>query len=164
LSLGCSVAVYSLTQGVATAQNDKVMQSMAAFEAKAAKLGPPKIEGKDKVAGKEAPALYFGVTKMNNNFAIVDEVVRENGGTATFFVKDGENFVRIATNVKKDDGSRAIGTVLDPNGPVIGKIKGGMAYYGEANILGKPYVTGYEPIKDKANQVLGIYDVGYMKQ
>ena len=80
---------------------------MAALKAKTAKLGAPKIEGKDPVAGKDAPALYFGTTKMNNFFDVVDEVVKENGGTATLFVKAGDEYVRVATNVKKDDGSRA---------------------------------------------------------
>jgi hypothetical protein len=95
------------------------------FEGDGHELGAPKIEGKDMVAGKEVPAPYFGATKVNNSFDVVDEVVKENGGTATFFVKDGEDFVRVSTNVKKDDGSRAIGTILDPKGAVIGEIKGG---------------------------------------
>jgi hypothetical protein len=57
-------------------------------------------------------------------------------------------FVRVATNLKKDDGSRAIGTVLDPKGKVIVAIRNGKAYYGEANILGKAaYMTGYEPVQ-----------------
>ena len=51
---------------------------------------------------------------MNNNFDLVDEVVKEAGGTATIFVKSGDEYVRVATNVKKDDGSRAIGTILIP--------------------------------------------------
>jgi len=37
----------------------------------------------------------------------------------------------------------------------------GEAYYGEATILGKPYMTGYEPIRDASNNVVGIYYVGY---
>ena len=49
---------------------------------------------------------------MNNNFDLVDEVVKEAGGTATIFVKSAADYVRIATNVKKDDGSRAIGTIF----------------------------------------------------
>ena len=65
-----------------------------------------------------------------------------------------------APHVKKDDGSRAIGTVLDPKGPVIAVIRKGEGYYGDANILGKPYVTGYEPIRDPGNSVIGIYFVG----
>jgi hypothetical protein len=40
--------------------------------------------------------------------------------------------VRVATNVRKNDGSRATGTILDPNGPVIAVIRKGEAYYGDA--------------------------------
>jgi hypothetical protein len=65
--------------------------------------------------------------------------------------------------VNKDDGSRAIGTILDPNGAAITMIKKGEAYYGDATILGKPYVTGYDPIKDASGSVIGIYYVGYLK-
>ena len=164
LAAGCFVFAGTLIQSVSIAQTDKVTTSMATLKAQTAKLGAPKVEGMDAVAGKEVPALYFGATKMNNSFDVVDEVVKENGGTATLFVKAGDDYVRITTNVKKDDDSRAIGTILDPKGPAIAKIKTGMAYYGDATILGKPYVTGYDPIKDSTGSVIGIYYVGYLKQ
>jgi len=48
-------------------------------------------------------------------------------------VKQGENFVRVATNVKKDDGTRAMGTLLDPNGKVIVNIRKNESCYGEVN-------------------------------
>ena len=163
LVAGCLIAASTLLPSVTNAQADKVKTSMAALTARAGKLGVPKLEGKEPLAGKDVPGLYFGTTKMNNFFDVVDEVVKDNGGTATLFVKAGEEYVRVATNVKKDDGSRAIGTVLDPNGPVIVMIKKGEAFYGEATILGKPYVTGYEPIRDAAKTVIGIYYVGYLK-
>jgi len=116
------------------------------------------------VAGKTVPALHFGATKMNNNFVLVDEVQKEAGGTATIFVKSGDEFVRVATNVRKDDGSRAIGTILDPKGKAFAVIVKGESYFGEADILGKPYVTGYEPIRDASGNVIGIYYVGYLKK
>src|SRR5271166_207886 len=97
---------------------------------------------------RDTPALYFGSAKMNNSFDLVDRVVKEMGGTATVFVKHGEDFVRVTTNVKKDDGSRAVGTILDPNGKVIVNIRNNEPYYGEAMILDKAYVTAYEPIRD----------------
>ena len=62
----------------------------------------------------------------------------------------------------RDDGSRAIGTVLDPQGKVIESINMNEAFYGEATILGKPYLTGYEPIHDALNNVIGIYYFGYL--
>ena len=164
LAAGWFAAVASLMPSAGNAQMDKITTSMAAFKAKTAKLGAPKLEGRDVVAGKDVPALYFGSIKMNNSFEVVDEVVKENGGTATLFVKAGDQYIRVATNVKTDDGSRAIGTNLDPNGPAIAMIRKGEAYYGDATILGRPYVTGYDPIRDTSNSVIGIYYVGFLKQ
>jgi hypothetical protein len=100
---------------------------------------------------------------MNNNFTLVDAVQKEVGGTSTIFVKSGDEFVRVATNVKKDDGSRAIGTVLDRNGRANAAILKGESYFGEAEILGKPYITGYEPIRNASNDIIGVYYVGYSK-
>ena len=99
---------------------------------------------------------------MNNNFDLVDSIVKQHG-LATIFVKTGDEYVRVSTNVKKDDGSRAIGTILDPAGKAIQSISKNQAFYGEVTILGKPYITGYEPIRDASNEVIGIYYVGYMK-
>ena len=42
-------------------------------------------------------------------------------------------------------------------------INKGEAFYGEVDILGKPYVTGYDPIKDASGKVIGIWYVGYEK-
>jgi hypothetical protein len=87
-------------------------------------LGPPKLEGNEAVGGKEAPALYFGTTKINNNFDVVDAVGKEDGKgmTATLFAKGGDEYIRVSTSVPKPDGSgRAVGTVLA--GPALESIK-----------------------------------------
>lgn len=141
----------------------KVHQSMDLLKSEAAKLGAPKIDGTDTVAGKSVPAIYFGSTKIDNNFDLVDAVVKQMGGTATIFVKSGDDYVRVSTNVKKDDGSRAIGTMLDPKGKAIVSINKNEAFFGDVDILGKPYVTGYDPIHDASGKVIGIYYVGYLK-
>ena len=142
---------------------EDVQAAMQLLKSKAATLGAPSVNGEEAVAGKNLPALHFGATKMNNNFILVDEVQKEVGGTATIFVKSGDEFVRVATNVKKDDGSRATGTILDPKGKAIAAIGKGESYFGEADILGKPYLTGYEPIRDASNNIIGIYYVGYLR-
>jgi hypothetical protein len=137
---------------------------MAALKAATAKLGAPKVEGTEAVSGKNAAALYFGTNKVNNNFDVVDAVVKEHGGTATLFAKTGDEYVRVSTNVPKPDGSgRATGTILDPAGKAIVNINKGEPFYGEVAILGVPYITGYEPIKDASGKVIGIYYVGYKK-
>ncbi len=53
--------------------------------------------------------------------------------------------------------------VLDPKGKAIVAIKKGEAFYGDVDILGKPYTTGYDPIFDAGKNVIGIYYVGYLK-
>src|SRR5712691_5478260 len=113
-----------------------------------------------RLGGKDAPALYFGSTKMNNNFAVVDEVAKEGGQgmVATLLVKGGDEYIRVATNLPNPDGSgRAIGTVL--TGPALESIKTGKAYYGEVPVLGTPYISGYEPIKDASGAIIAVYFV-----
>jgi hypothetical protein len=164
LTAASVILIAQLTPSPVRAQDlDKVKAAMTLLQSKAEKLGPAKIEGTDTVADKTVPAVFFGTTKIDNNFDLVDEVVKEVGGTATIFVKSGADYVRVATNVKKADGSRAVGTILDPNGKVIVVINKNEAFYGEATILGKPYVTGYAPMHDAAGNVIGIYYVGYPK-
>jgi Cache 3/Cache 2 fusion domain len=127
-------------------------------------LRAPKVEGTEAVGSKDAPALYFGATKVNNNFDVVDAVGKEDGQgmTATLFVKGGDEFIRVSTSVPKPDGSgRAIGTVLA--GPALESIKAGKAHYGEVPILGTPYMMGYEPIRDGSGAIIGVYYVGYKK-
>jgi len=66
-------------------------------------------------------------------------------------------------NVKKDDASRAIVTILDPDGNKIAAVAKGETFYGDADILGKPYTTGSEPIRDARSHIIGAYYVGYLK-
>jgi hypothetical protein len=144
--------------------SDAVDRSMAALIAGTERLGPPRLEGRDPVAGKDVPALYFGSTKMNNSFDLVDEVAREAGGAASLFVKSGDEFVRVSTNAKTGNGSRALGVLLDPKGPAIERIRRGEAYYGESFVKDAAYIAGYEPIRDASGKVIGIYATGYLKQ
>jgi hypothetical protein len=165
LAAGCLIAASVLTPGIGNAQTDaRLAKSMDTLKAMTAKLGPPKLEGQESVGGKDAPGLYFGTTRINNNFDIVDAVGKEDGRgmTATLFVKGGNEYIRVSTSVPKPDGSgRAIGTVLA--GPALESIKAGKAYYGEVPILGTPYMTGYDPIKDGSGAIIGVYYVGYKK-
>ena len=137
-----------------TAYAQKIKDAMTAIKAEAAELGEPKAEGS---------ALFFGTTKVNGNYALVDDLKTQFGCTATFFVKKGDAFIRISTNELKD-GNRAVGTPLDPTGPAFAAISKGEAFYGIVDILGKKYDTGYEPIKNAAGDIIGIYYIGYLME
>jgi hypothetical protein len=124
------VAASVIAQSIGHAQADpRVTKSMETLKSMTVKLGAPKLEVNEVVG--VAPALYFGSTKINNNFDIVDAVGKEDGQgmTATLFAKSkGDEYIRVSTSVPKPDGSgRAVGTV--PKGPALGSIKAGKAHF-----------------------------------
>lgn len=112
-----------------------------------------------KVGERTTPALHLGARTVNLDFSLVDRFTRETGGVATIFVRDGEDFVRISTSLKKEDGSRAIGTALDKTHPAYQKILAGETYRGAARLFGHDYYTKYVPIREN-NNVIGILFVG----
>lgn len=138
-----------------------VQSSMKVLLKEGQLAGIPRIEGTTHVDGEAVPNLLLGSSSQVNNFSLVDRLRTLTGTSATVFVKRGDSFVRIATNVLKPDGSRAIGTLLDPNGRAFAAIQQGHPFYGVVNILGKPYMTGYEPMKDRSGLIIGIWYVGY---
>ncbi|WP_454745278.1 methyl-accepting chemotaxis protein [Ciceribacter selenitireducens] len=103
-------------------------------------------------------ALYYGDTRINDDVAIVDTVREKAGGTATIFLGD----LRIATNVTKPDGGRAVGTRLTAKTVIETVLRQGKAFRGEAEILGEAYYTIYEPILSDG-RVVGILYVGLRK-
>ncbi len=138
----------------------RVDAAMKLLKARGLALGQPASGPAVAVKDKQPPDLLLGTAAQANHFELVDGVLDIMGGTATLFSRAGDDFVRVSTNVKKD-GNRAIGTVLDPKGRAIAAIRQGQPFYGQVDILGNPYITGYEPIRDAGNNVIGIWYVGY---
>jgi methyl-accepting chemotaxis protein len=101
---------------------------------------------------------------LTQRYEVVDKISKRFHCTATIFVRDGEDFTRIVTTVKKDDGTRAVGTKLGKDSNAYQNIIGGRSYIGEADILGKPYMTIYEPIMDGKGNVIGILYSGIPKE
>jgi methyl-accepting chemotaxis protein len=100
--------------------------------------------------------MYAGDTLLNENYAIVDRVAEMVGGTATIFMGD----LRIATNVLREDGTRADGTTLR-RGEVYDAVLGeGRPFRGETPILGEVYFTAYDPVFGPDGEVIGILYVG----
>ncbi|MBF0539313.1 MAG: Cache 3/Cache 2 fusion domain-containing protein [Nitrospirae bacterium] len=156
-----SSTVLEVLSTVHSLMSEEVQRAMKLLIARTAAVGEPSLGEMVKVGDKSVPDLLFAQQPQANHFEVVDEVAKTMGGTATLFVKSGNDFVRVSTNVKKNDGKRAIGTILDPKGKAIKSILAGNPFYGQVDILGKPYITGYAPIKDIGNNTIGIYYVGY---
>lgn len=142
--LQATKTVYGLTQ-VKVNSDLNVLKEL--FFAK----GQPAISNGNMILGSSY--------KVNDNFEIVDEAQGLLGGAATIFQKKGDQAIRISTNVIGEDGKRAIGTPVSQNvyDAVISK---GQTYYGTAVVVGKKYITAYEPVRDQSNDIIGILFVG----
>ncbi|MEO8626631.1 MAG: Cache 3/Cache 2 fusion domain-containing protein [Betaproteobacteria bacterium] len=106
------------------------------------------------------PVLRVGARRINMNFDAVDDFTAHTGATATVFVRSGRDFVRISTSLKTENGARAVGTTLDHQHPGYQKLLDGKAYRGPAVLFGRPYMTSYEPLRDRDGQVIGVLYVG----
>jgi methyl-accepting chemotaxis protein len=93
---------------------------------------------------------------------IVDRAISYVGGTATLFVYDdaSQQFVRRTTNVKKENGDRAVGTQLAADHPAQAALRRGEAYKGPATLFGRRFYTAYQPVFGAAGKVIGIVYVG----
>jgi hypothetical protein len=152
-------AVSVLAAGTAYASDPKA--TIADLDARLAKIGAPKLDGTEAVAGKAVAALYFGDRKINNNFDVVDAIRKAHNATATIFVKDGDEFVRVSTNVLTPEGKRGIGTQLARNAAYEAVSKGNQ-YCGPIDVLGTPYDACYNPIKADG-KIIGVTYIGHKK-
>ena len=117
----------------------------------------------------ELIGVVYGGKLLNKNYDIVDlikqtvyENVKYKGqdiGTATIFQDD----LRISTNVKNMDGTRAIGTRVSEE--VYNQvIVQGEPWIDRAYVVNNWYITAYEPIKSNENGIIGILYVGVLEQ
>lgn len=101
-------------------------------------------------------SLYRDEVLFNLNNDIVDKVAElTNGDTVTVFVGD----TRVATTVKNEDGSRAVGTQAS-DAVIQQTLNEGKNFYGEADVVGNKYQTAYMPIKDGDGKIIGMWYVG----
>ncbi len=118
---------------------------------------------------KDLIGVVYGGVLLNGNNELVDkikqtvyqDVVYQNKdiGTATIFLDS----MRIATNVRNKDGTRAIGTRIaaDVYQQVV---KEGRPWLGRALVVDSYYISAYEPIRSLSNKIVGILYVGMLER
>ena len=150
----------ALAGGAAWANDPKA--TIAAMDARLVKIGEPRLEGAVKAGDVAAPALFYGSRKINNNFDVVDDVKKASGATATVFVKNGDDFTRVSTNVLTPEGKRGVGTNL-ARAKAFEAVNKGEQFCGQVDVLGTAFDACYNPIKDKGGKVIGATYIGFKK-
>ncbi|HEY1058915.1 MAG TPA: methyl-accepting chemotaxis protein [Limnobacter sp.] len=113
------------------------------------------------LGGKEIPQIIVNGQTITGQYSFVDNFTDTTGGIATVFVKVGEDYLRASTSLKKEDGSRAVGTMLDRKHPGYAAVKAGKTYIGEAVLFGKRYMTKYLPVKSSDGKTDFILFIGF---
>ncbi|WP_413194679.1 Cache 3/Cache 2 fusion domain-containing protein [Pararobbsia alpina] len=112
------------------------------------------------INGKPTPTMKAGDQTLNLDFSIPDAFLARTGAISTIFARSGDDFVRVTTSLKQQNGERAIGTLLDRKGPAYGPVSSGGMYLGIAKLFGKQYITKYQAVKDANGRVIGALFVG----
>ncbi|WP_454051239.1 Cache 3/Cache 2 fusion domain-containing protein [Cellulomonas sp. Marseille-Q8402] len=121
----------------------------------------------------DLPQLLVGGTWLGHTVdpaapvPVVDEISSLLGAAVTVFqrVDEDGDMLRVATSVQNAEGNRAIGTAIAATGAdgtpnaVVSSLLAGQSYYGTAQVVGQPYVTGYAPLV-VGDQVVGALFVG----
>ncbi|MCQ1538722.1 HAMP domain-containing protein [Methanocalculus taiwanensis] len=141
-------AVYTLTM-------DILQVGLNVLRSEFQSYGTPQIQNDQLVLVNSAGQ----VTVVNDNNAMVDNVVNQVGGAATIFQVRGNQAIRVATTVIGADGRRALGTPVSQE-VYDAVVVRGETFYGTANVVGVSYITVYEPIRGPGGAVIGILFTG----
>ena len=98
--------------------------------------------------------LYKGDAKIADQTALIDKLGELSHAAITIFAGD----IRINTSIKSD-GEHLIGTTADPAVTKI-VLEQGNSYNGDAEVVGQPYLTQYQPIKNEQGETIGMLFAG----
>ncbi len=136
-----------------------------------------KIEERGLVLKAAAPVIHngrligviYGAKLINNSFDLVDKfrnlvfkdekIDGSDLGTATIFLDD----IRVSTNVRRQDGMRAVGTRVSEE--VYREVyEKGKTWLDKAFVVNKWYLSAYGPLLDIDNRAIGILYVGILEE
>jgi diguanylate cyclase (GGDEF)-like protein/PAS domain S-box-containing protein len=125
--------------------------------------GPVRIDSRRTMTAgtREVPLLSIGGRAVVPDLPLINEFTKASGGSiATIFVRQGDDFVRLATSLKNSEGERAVGTVLDRNHPAYRRLLDGWDYLGAVRLYDRSYMAKYRPLLDDESRVVGALFVG----
>lgn len=99
-------------------------------------------------------------TPLSDGFDVVDAFTAKSGPVATILVRQGDDFLRTATSLKKDDGNRSSGTPPGADHPARPALLAGNTYTGKATMFGRDFITHCIPVRDAAGLVVAVFFVG----
>jgi hypothetical protein len=144
------------------AHQPQVDRALTLLQAQCAEAGQPVL----RPGSHDKETLHFGAIDAEETTPWLDSISETTGCIATIFtlsrrLKEPDLLLRIATNVKRSDGSRATGTALNPKGVAARRLFACEPHHGTAYILGRPFLAAYQPVLSIDGELIGALYVGY---
>ena len=149
---------------ISPTQKAKIRKDTVETSGMLLKSAVPIFDDKQNIIG-----ILIGGVLINRNYEIVDKVKQvvyegeiyegKEIGTVTIF----QNDLRISTNVKNEDGTPAITTLVSEEVDDA-VLRDGGRWLGDAFVVNAWYITAYEPIRDINDNIIGILYVGVLKK
>jgi len=111
------------------------------------------------IKGNASPKATLDEKTVNLNFERVDKFTEITGATATIFIRQDNDFIRVSTSLRNLKQERVFGTFLGKSHPGYRLLTDGKAYVGSAKLFGHNYMTKYQPIV-RNNQTIAIIYIG----
>ncbi|MCM1990248.1 Cache 3/Cache 2 fusion domain-containing protein [Oceanirhabdus seepicola] len=124
--------------------------------------GDYRVDYNQKITVKEnqLPNLYAGEESLINIDEYIKKIEDVTGAVCSIFVLDSNKLIRVSTNIK-NNGDYALGTCLDSSSEIYNRITNKLSYYGKTPIEDSWYISGYIPLFDENNNVIGALGVGH---
>ncbi len=85
-----------------------------------------------------------------------DSFTEATGAVATVFAPVGDDWIRITTSLRNEEGKREIGTLLGKTHPAYSKIMQGEAYYDVVAVSGTNFIAYYAPVMNDEGETIAI--------
>lgn len=105
-----------------------------------------KVKGQDTLVKLGMEALQAGYEAGQEPDALVRSMLEKYNLFTTIFVKEGTDFVRVATTIPTKDGSSAKGTKLNPQSDAYQTVARGETWHGIRVLMGLQSMVEYKPL------------------
>jgi len=139
---------------------DSSLKLMSVFEKSFRNLRKKPSKGKVKIQGVKTVGLYDGFARVNKNFIPVDRFTDMTGAASAIFVTDGDDYMRVTSSLRDEEGNRILLDTLDKNSQKYKTLQNKEKYIALETIAGKSYLSVYSPLISK-DEIVGALYIGY---
>jgi signal transduction histidine kinase len=137
----------------------KMGAEMRVLQAEARRMGVASQAVAGRGGAGETPDLRFGGQSQALLMARVEPVTLTAEGTCSIFSQGAQGLVRVSTSSFLPNGTRALGSAMDPSSAAFRTLEKGRAYWGPADLFGSRHYAYYEPIRDAAGTMVGAFGI-----